>query len=432
MFPPSSKTATRRTALIMLACACLIALSLAPARAEASSNADVKRAMTALSGGAGAYAWNITDGQGVAARNAGTGRIIASNAKLFTAAAILSRYGTGGRFSTGVHTAGTLTAGTLTGDLYLRGGGDPLFGNASFVTTNFGSGATLEKLAQGLKSAGVRTVTGTIYGDESVFDSRRGTVYSGFSRSSDIGGSLGGLMVNKGFVNGRWQANPPAFAAQRLRAALQGVGIRVTSRTGIARTPAGAKRLAWVRSLPTSALVRQMNKPSNNYLAEMLAKALAMPVSAADDDDDGGQVPLGNSSATTASGNSVSRRHAAGFGSMVRLADGSGLSRSDNAAPREVVDLLRGVHKTVAFTDFKASLPIAGVDGTLASRMRRGSAYRNCFAKTGTLSNVSTLSGYCTTAGGDLVAFSILQNRVAPAAARAQQDRVAAQIAALD
>jgi D-alanyl-D-alanine carboxypeptidase/D-alanyl-D-alanine-endopeptidase (penicillin-binding protein 4) len=105
---------------------------------------------------------------------------------------------------------------------------------------------------------------------------------------------------------------------------------------------------------------------------------------------------------------------------------------SRDQTTREVVDLLRGVQKTVAFTDFKASLPIAGVDGTLAPRMRRGSAYRKCSAKTGTLSNVSSLSGYCITAGGDTVAFSILQNRVAPARARSQQDRVAAQLAALN
>lgn len=423
---------SRRMALFIAAAACLLALALAPARADASTRTDVKRAMNALTGGAGAYAWNITDGRAIAARNGSTGRIIASNAKLFTAAAILSRYGTGGRFSTNVYADGSLAGGTLTGDLYLRGGGDPLFGNASFVTTVFGSRATLEQLAQNLKAAGVTKVTGTIFGDESVFDARRGTIYSAFARNGDIGGALGGLMVNKGFIGNRWQANPPAFAAQSMSAALKGVGIAVTAKTGIAKTPSNAKRLAYVRSLPTSALVRQMNKPSNNYLAEMLTKALAMPPSAADDDEDGGLVPLGNTSATTASGSSVTRRHAASFGSRVQLADGSGLSRSDNAAPREVVDLLRGLQKTVAFTDFKASLPIAGVDGTLARRMRRGAAYRNCFAKTGTLNNVSSLSGYCTTVGGDTVAFSILQNRVSPAAARAQQDRVAAQLAALN
>jgi D-alanyl-D-alanine carboxypeptidase/D-alanyl-D-alanine-endopeptidase (penicillin-binding protein 4) len=401
-------------------------------RAEASTSTDVKRAMTALSGGAGAYAFNITDGRAIAGRNAGAGRIIASNTKLFTTAAILARYGTGGRFSTGVWANGSLAAGTLTGDIYLRGGGDPLFGTAAFVTTNFGSGATVEKLADDLKDAGVKKITGQIYGDESVFDARRGTAYSGYARNGDIGGMLGGLMVNKGWVSGRWQANPPVYAAQRLRSAIRAVGITVGSKTSAGTTPAGSKRLASVRSLPMSALVRQMDKPSNNYLAEMLAKSLAMPVSAADDDDDGGLVPLGNTSATTASGNSVSRRHAATFGSKVSLTDGSGLSRADKAAPREVVDLLRGVQKTVAYTDFKAALPIAGVDGTLATRMRGSAAHRKCFAKTGTLSNVSSLSGYCTTVGGDLVAFSIAQNRVNPGAARPQQDRVAAQIAALN
>lgn len=432
MFQTNSEMLTRRTALFFAALACSLLIALAPSRADASTSVDVKRSMNALSGGAGAYAFNITDGRAIAGRNAGTGRIIASNTKLFTTAAILARYGTGGRFSTGVWANGSLASGTLTGDIYLRGGGDPLFGTAAYVTTNFGSGATIEKLAAGLKDAGIKKITGQIYGDESVFDSRRGTAYSGYARNGDIGGMLGGLMVNKGWVSGRWQANPPVYAAQRLRSAVRAVGITVGSKTSAGKTPVGSKRLASVRSLPMSALVRQMDKPSNNYLAEMLAKALAMPTSAADDDEDGGLVPLGNSSATTASGNSVSRRHAASFGSKVNLSDGSGLSRADNAAPREVVDLLRGVQKTVAYTDFKAALPIAGVDGTLATRMRGSAAYRKCFAKTGTLSNVSSLAGYCTTAGGDLVAFAIAQNRVNPGAARPQQDRVAAQLAALN
>lgn len=422
----------RRTALFVAATACLFALALAPAPAEATTSTDVKRAMTRLSGGAGAYAWNITDGRAIAGRNAGKGRIIASNAKLFTAATVLARYGTGGRFSTSIYADGSLAAGTLTGDIYLRGGGDPLFGNASYVTTNFGSGATLEQLAQELEDAGVAKITGQIFADETAFDARRGTAYSSYTRNSDIGGTLGGLIANKGFVRGRWQGNPPVFAAQRLRSALRAVGIAVGSKVSAKATPSGARRLASVRSLPISALVRQMNKASNNYLAEMLAKSAAMPVGAADDDDDGGLVPIGSASATTASGNGVSQRHAASFGSRVRLSDGSGLSRADNAAPREVVDLLRGVQKTVAFADFKASLPIAGVDGTLATRMRRSIAFRKCSAKTGTLSNVSSLSGYCTTAAGDLVAFSILQNRVAPAAARAQQDRVVGQLAGLN
>lgn len=426
MFPSSSKSLLHA---LMLACAATLVCA-APG-ALATTNTDVKRSMNALSGGAGAYAWNITDGRAIAGRSQSRVRIIASNAKLFTAAAALRRYGTGGRFTTGIYATGELSGSTLTGDIYLRGGADPLFGNSNYVNKYFGSGATLETLAKAFKAAGVREVTGAIYGDETAFDARRGTAYSNWGRSSDIGGVLGGLIVNKGFVSNRYQSNPPVFAAQRLRAALNAAGVDVSSKVGAKRTPGSARRLAYVRSLPMSALVRQMNKPSNNYLAEMLVKGLALPAVTADDDADGGEVPLGADRATTQGGYKTTKSYAAQLGSKLRLIDGSGLSRSDQAAPREVVDLLRGMQRSVAFADFRASLPIAGVDGTLAGRMKRGSAYKKCQAKTGTLSNVSTLSGYCTTAGGDLVAFSLLQNRVAPATARAQQDRVAAKIAAL-
>jgi D-alanyl-D-alanine carboxypeptidase/D-alanyl-D-alanine-endopeptidase (penicillin-binding protein 4) len=428
MFRTAPTTFGRR---LLAPCVLLLALAL-PAGASGASSADVKRAINKLSGASGAYVWNITDGRAVAGANQGGPRILASNTKLFTAAATLLRHGTGGRFSTAVFTDGPVANGVVSGDLYLRGGGDPLFGNAAFVTANFGSRATLQALARGIADRGITRIDGAVLGDQSAFDPLRGTSYSAWRRSGDIGGVLGGLIVDKGFVNGRYQANPPVFAAQQLASALRTAGVRVGTRSGARATPAGATRLAVVRSLPASALVRQMNKPSNNYLAEMLVKSLALPAGAADDDADGGFVEPGSRSATTLGGDARSRAYAATLGSSVQLADGSGLSRSDRAAPREVVDLLRGMQRTVAFADFRASLPIAGVDGTLAGRMRGTAAQRACTAKTGTLSNVSTLSGYCTTAGGDLVAFSILQNRVAPWRAHIQQDRVAATIAALD
>lgn len=424
----STRKLTAPLLVAIVACLALVATS----TAGATTNSDVKRAFNALSGASGAYAYNVTDGKAIAGRNQARARIIASNAKLFTGAAVLARYGTGGRFSTGVFATGSLVGGVLSGDLYLRGGGDPLFGNQNYVTKYFGSRATLEQLAEDLKALGITRVSGTIYGDQSAFDARRGTSYSGWRSSSDIGGLLGGLIVNKGWASGRYQGDPPLYAAKKLRLTLRDAGMSVTTKTGSATTPTSARRLAAVRSLPTSALVRQMNKPSNNYLAEFLVKNLALAAGAADDDSDGGAVPIGAHPASTNSGATRARRFAATLGSRVQLADGSGLSRRDRAAPREVVDLLRGMTPLVAFKDFRASLPIAGVDGTLASRMRRGSAYKQCQAKTGTLSNVSSLSGYCTTSGGDLVAFSILQNSVAPATARAQQDRVAANLAALE
>jgi D-alanyl-D-alanine carboxypeptidase/D-alanyl-D-alanine-endopeptidase (penicillin-binding protein 4) len=136
--------------------------------------------------------------------------------------------------------------------------------------------------------------------------------------------------------------------------------------------------------------------------------------------------------ATTTTGAETSRAFAARLSARVALGDGSGLSRADRAAPREVVDLLRGMSAHAAFTPFDDSLPIPGVDGTLAERMRGTEASKRCHAKTGTLSNVSALSGYCTTASGHLIAFSILNNRVWPPSARTAQDRIVKTIAKLD
>ena len=71
---------------------------------------------------------------------------------------------------------------------------------------------------------------------------------------------------------------------------------------------------------------------------------------------------------------------------------------------------------------FADSLPIAGRDGTLVDRMRRGPARSRCRGKTGTLSNVSALSGYCEALSGDTYAYSILMNFVYPPGAQRLQD----------
>lgn len=411
---------------VALVAACLL---LAPT-ASASTETQVARSLKALKGSAGAYVYDLDADRAVAGRSAGAKRILASNAKLFTGSAALEKFGTGGRFSTGVWTNGVLGAdGVLLGDLYLRGGGDPYFGTDAFVRKNFGSQATVENLAEEIEEAGVKRVTGRIWGDESVFDSRRGTAKYGYRANGEIGGQLSGLAFNKGYSSGRFQSDPPRFAAQRLRVALRAAGVRVTSQIGVGTTPADARRIAFVNSLPMASLVRQMNKPSNNYLAEILLKTLALPSAAAAPT--GGIVPVGTKAATTRAGGSFARRHAAGFGSRVYLADGSGLSRSDRAAPREVVDMLRAMTAEEEAEEFNGSLPIAGVDGTLAKRMRGTAAQRRCIAKTGTLSNVSTLSGYCNTSSGRRIAFSILQNYTTPYLAKMREDRIVATIAAL-
>jgi D-alanyl-D-alanine carboxypeptidase len=80
--------------------------------------------------------------------------------------------------------------------------------------------------------------------------------------------------------------------------------------------------------------------------------------------------------------------------------------------------------------DFFDSLAIAGQDGTLKNRMRGGAARRRCRGKTGTLSNVSALSGYCEARSGDTYVYSMLMNYVYPAGARRLQDAMLQAIAA--
>ena len=94
-----------------------------------------------------------------------------------------------------------------------------------------------------------------------------------------------------------------------------------------------------------------------------------------------------------------------------------------------MVRLLIAMENRDDFTAFYNSLPIAGRDGTLVHRMRSGPARGRCHAKTGTLSNVSALSGYCKARSGDTYVFSFLMNAVNPVGARAIKDRMAQALA---
>jgi serine-type D-Ala-D-Ala carboxypeptidase/endopeptidase (penicillin-binding protein 4) len=408
----------RRIALIAL-----VALAAAPASA-AAQDALVKnltRQMRAAGAHSGAYVVNLTDGETVFSWRDGRARILASNAKLFTTAAALARFGTEGTLGTEVRGAGELEEGGVwRGDLYLRGGGDPTFGTRSFTSRSYGQGATVEQLAALLDEAGIARVTGRVYGDESRFDSLRGGPESGYSASIWVG-PLSALSFNRGLGSesgGSFQTNPPLFAAARLDAALEARGVRVRLRPQPGVAPVEATVLASVDSPPMASLIRLTNKPSDNYFAEMLLKGLALQA---------------RGKGTTRAGARVAAGYARRLGSGVRLADGSGLSRGDRASPRQVVTLLSEMFELDQADygeTFFDSLPIAGRDGTLATRMRSGPARSRCHAKTGTLSNVSALSGYCIARSGDVYAYSILMNYVYPPGARGLQDAMVQGIAA--
>jgi serine-type D-Ala-D-Ala carboxypeptidase/endopeptidase (penicillin-binding protein 4) len=407
----------RRLAPVLLLALAAVLLP-AAAAAQDTLTPRLARYMRAVGSHSGAYVLNITDGAPVFRWRQGTPRILASNAKLFTTAAALARFGTEGTLGTEVLGAGRLEDGVWRGDLYLRGGGDPTFGSRSFTRRAYGGGATVEDLAAALVETGIERVSGRVRGDESGFDSLRGGPDSGYGTSIWVG-PLSALSYNRGLGDERgrsFQLNPPQFAAARLDAALERRGIPVRAAPAIGVAPPEAEVLASVESPPMERVVSITNKSSDNFFAEMLLKGLALQARG-----------LG----TTAGGARVAAGFARRLGAPVRLVDGSGLSRANLASPLRVVRLLATMAGRDEFDAWYASLPVAGRDGTLADRMRGGPARGRCRAKTGTLSNVSALSGYCEARSGDLYAFSVLMNGVYPTGARRLQDRTAQAIAAI-
>jgi serine-type D-Ala-D-Ala carboxypeptidase/endopeptidase (penicillin-binding protein 4) len=399
----------------------LLSAHAGPAQAR-SIGAQLRAGMHGAGSHTGAYVRDATSGKVLFSSRSSVPRILASNTKLFTSSAILARLGPAATFPTELESDGSSdpTTGVFTGDIYLRGGGDPTFATSSFIRKFFGSGATIEDLADELEATGITRVNGRIIGDESRFDSLRGIPDSGYGFDRDLGAPLSGLTFDRGLANTRGtaiQRDPPLFAAQQMSSALKGRHIRVTRKSSVGDTPGDAKVLASVESPPLATVLRLQNKESDNFFAETMLKDLAASSGA---------------QGTTARGAAAAVRYARRLGARVRMVDGSGLDRRDQAAPKEVVDLLEGERgrDPDEFNALVNSLPIAGRDGTLVNRMRHGSARGRCHAKTGTLSDVSTLSGYCFARGGDVIEFSLLMNRVNVLSAHRVQDRMVNAMAA--
>lgn len=136
-------------------------------------------------------------------------------------------------------------AGAWSGTLYVRGGRDPTFGSAAFDRSAYGTGATVERLVGRLQSRFKLTaVTGRIIGDESAFDSLRGTIQSGFAFVPFMEGSLSAMAFNRSErADGTAVASPPRFAARQLAAALQGPDF-ATAQTLLRWTLEGVRREA--------------------------------------------------------------------------------------------------------------------------------------------------------------------------------------------
>jgi len=384
----------------------LAAAALLPAAAQAAGPSGTRAALASqmrfAGGGSGALAVDLDSGRQVFALRPDTPRIPASVNKLFITSTALSLYGVGGHLTTSaLGDVAVDPSGVLAGDLYLHGGGDPSFG--SLQAAELADDLVLDQ--------GLTEITGRVIGDESAFDSLRGGPSEGYRTTSEVG-PLSALSFNRGRTGKRrpyFQPTPARFAAREFEKALRRRGVTTGAVPKSGRAPTGAVTLA-ERSSPTVAeLARVTNRPSDNFNAETLIKALGAEFGTA---------------GSTRAGSVVVRRTMAGFGLRPRVVDGSGLSRANRTTPRQVVTLLDHMASDAAGPAFETSLAVAGRNGTLIDRMRRSAARDRCHGKTGTLRDVSALAGYCQTTAGARVAFSILMNGVSPYSARRLQDRI--------
>jgi D-alanyl-D-alanine carboxypeptidase/D-alanyl-D-alanine-endopeptidase (penicillin-binding protein 4) len=394
----------------------------------------------------------------------------ASNAKLYTAATALATLHGDHHFETAL--LGTLKGSAVTGNLVLRGYGDPS------LTT-----ADLFELVQDLKATGVREIKGDVMVDQRFFDEE--TTPPGFEqqpnewaafrapvsavalnentitlsvRPGEVGANAQVRFDPPGFVDVEGQVktsdsgadtvglelsangqrlhaklsgavsrdsrivrytrrvdDPTLLAGYALRALLDDAGIKVGGTDVKLATGREGPVIAKHESAPLSTLLYALGKQSDNFYAEMVFKTL------------GGEKK--GRPAKSASGAELVQRWVdkvgAGDGGLV-IKNGSGLFDSNRTTAASVVGLLRAAWRDPTVQpEFVAQLSIGGVDGTLKHRFRGARTHRLVRAKTGTLEDAAALSGYVLSPSGKgPVAFSILFNHVAGkvAAARAAAD----------
>jgi D-alanyl-D-alanine carboxypeptidase/D-alanyl-D-alanine-endopeptidase (penicillin-binding protein 4) len=331
-----------------------------------------------------AMAVDLESGQLLFAQNPGLSLAPASNEKLPVTYAALATLGASYRIETDVLGEGELDGTTFTGNLVLRGGGDPTLSTAG-----------LRSLAVQVREYGIRRVVGGVVGDESYFDSRR--TVAGWKPSYYIEESppLSALVVNRARVGRYVTASPALAAANAFRIALHTAGVTVEGPVKLGEVGDFSIPIADVKSPPLGNIIRYMDRESDNFTAEMLLKELG-----AVESDHG----------TSAAGAAVVTQALSEAGvplAGVRIVDGSGLSRLDRLTANAVAGILKAAWADAAIRpSFVAALAVAGVNGTLEDRLRRPPARGRVLAKTGTTDIASALSGYV----GTRFVFTVLQN----------------------
>jgi D-alanyl-D-alanine carboxypeptidase/D-alanyl-D-alanine-endopeptidase (penicillin-binding protein 4) len=353
-----------------------------------------------------ALAVDLATGQPLFAQNDSLALAPASNEKLAVTYAALTALGPAFRLETRVDESGERDGKTLHGDLYLVGGGDPTL-----------SRADLTGLAEAVRAAGIARVDGRVLGDESLFDPLR--VVAGWKPSFYIDESppLSALVVDRAFYSGHVTQDPALAAALLFRDALRKAGVQVLGEVAVAASPPAALSVASVHSATLAQIVENMDLESDNFVAELLLKQLGLFQSA---------------QGTSAAGARTVMRLLGAEGiplKGVRIVDGSGLSQLDRLTADALVAIVQAMWNDPQLKPvLLRALPVAGVSGTLHSRMRTAPLRGNVHAKTGTTNDASALTGFVK----DRYAFAIMQNGhpLSYWWARVAQDRFARVLAA--
>jgi len=407
---------------------------------------------------------SLTRGDTLYAYNAGEEMLPASTMKLLTSSLAFETFGPNYQFSTDALRDGAVGPdGTLTGNLYIRGDGDPAL-SGKFLPG--GSSAPMNKLADLVVQKGIKRVTGNIIGDASGFDDQKvpagwlsrylqasyaarvsalslnenlvavavtptapgqpakvalepstsaiplvanvrtvagGGARLGFRKQSDgtivANGSIGTRAGTRRYVY--IVEDPASFTTGAFRDALISRGVKVDGGIQMGKAPAAAVKVAGLLSPPLASMIAAMNRESINHYAELLFR------NAARGTDRSAVGSVANASAL------LNKFFAAKVGadtSKLTFADGSGLSTLDRVTPRAQVQMLSYAHRASWGPWLHSSLPVAGDSELLKRRMRNTPAEGNLHAKTGTTNDVIALAGYVTAVNGEVLAFSFLYN----------------------
>lgn len=411
---------------------------------------------------------SLTSGKVIYERNAGKMFMPASNQKILTTSAALLTLGPDYKFETKLYYNGAINDSVLNGDLIVVGNGDPTFYTRFYKDPR----DPFFFWADTLKKTGIKKITGSIIGDDNAFDDNHlGAGWAFDNLDTWYSAEVGALQLNENYIDlkiippsdadgkaeiipnipsgyfniindlkinsdsitsisvtrplndntitvsgnllsgGRVIENSPSihnptlFYATVLKETLEEKGIEVDGEpldcddiTDFNSEQTGMTLIYTQHSPTLKEILKGLMKRSQNMYAETMVRIMGLEKSGIGSFEEGKKVV---------------EEVLTGFGikpGTYAYVDGSGLTRYNYVSPDQIINILKGMRQNKLWDVWIDLFPVAGVDGTLRTRMKGTSAEGNVKAKTGTISNVRGLSGYMTAENGEEIVFSFLVN----------------------